>query len=559
MSTRQSSTALRAVAYYRCSSLKQTDSIDRQKSQVEPAIVTQGFIPVGVYEEPGIPGDEFAKRPALQRLLRDAKAGRFDVIVVDELSRLSRQDVISFISTIIAPLREAGVKLFTVEQGAVDWGCLVGLLLLTIKQDKSASESPALARRVLSQMLTKAKKGDYLGGKNPYGYHVDWSQDAYKAGVARLIFELYDGGKTLGGVAEELRRRGVASPTGNPIWSRATLRELLRNKAYLGCYKWGERTQGKFLAATKGEIRTRGKGERRIQRNPVEDWTFIPGHHEPLVEPDLFQRVQERLASNQKRTTPHRNGGAFLLAKMLVCEHCGYRMTGTHNDQHQRVYICTGYIANGATFCHRHTTREDLLVPLLIRKLQEEFLAPERLQALREEAARQEEAERSPDRQQGLRTEAARLETKIAKVVERLAEGTIEEDNAAAVNGHLRKLREQHAAVLAELGHSETASPRRDLEEQIRAIESVLWDLQNALQEEDTQLLREIFRSLFARIELRFEHRATQARRWSVLVGGTLILHSGERQNMDKDLSVGEGHHRQVFAHVKVIKFRISA
>src|SRR5262249_43012281 len=122
------STPARAVAYYRMSSLKQSDSIARQKSQVEPEIAALGFLPVGVYEEPGIPGDEFAKRPALQRLLRDAKAGKFDVIVVDELSRLSRQDVISFISTIIAPLRDAGVRLHTVEQGPVDWENLVGLL-----------------------------------------------------------------------------------------------------------------------------------------------------------------------------------------------------------------------------------------------------------------------------------------------------------------------------------------------------------------------------------------------------------------------------------------------
>jgi DNA invertase Pin-like site-specific DNA recombinase len=74
MSTRQSSTPLRAACYYRCSSLKQTDSIDRQKSQVEPLLTDLGHIPAGVYEEPGIPGDEFARRPALQRLLRDAKA-----------------------------------------------------------------------------------------------------------------------------------------------------------------------------------------------------------------------------------------------------------------------------------------------------------------------------------------------------------------------------------------------------------------------------------------------------------------------------------------------------
>src|SRR5262245_36406163 len=109
MESRMAGAILRAVCYYRCSSLKQTDSIDRQKSQVEPELTTLGYAPCGVYEEPGIPGDEFARRPALQRLLRDAQAGHFDVIVVDELSRLSRQNVVDFISTVVKPLKDAGV------------------------------------------------------------------------------------------------------------------------------------------------------------------------------------------------------------------------------------------------------------------------------------------------------------------------------------------------------------------------------------------------------------------------------------------------------------------
>src|SRR5262249_46558629 len=140
-----------------------------------------------------------------------------------------------------------------------------------------------------------------------------------------------DAGQTLRGVAEELYRRGVASPGGKAYWSRNTLRELLTNKSYLGCYRWGESSQGKFLTTSKGKIRPRSRDEKRERRNPEEDWVLVPGHHEPLVDIDLFQRVQQRLQKNQKHNAPHPGGGPFLLSRLLICAHCGFTMVGRHN------------------------------------------------------------------------------------------------------------------------------------------------------------------------------------------------------------------------------------
>src|SRR5262245_1971051 len=102
---------VRAALYLRMSTDEQEDSIDRQRANVLPYAGRKGYVLSDdlTYADEGIAGDEFAKRAGLQRLLRDAAAGRFDVIVCDEISRLSRQKFTEFIARVAHPLEEAGV------------------------------------------------------------------------------------------------------------------------------------------------------------------------------------------------------------------------------------------------------------------------------------------------------------------------------------------------------------------------------------------------------------------------------------------------------------------
>src|SRR5262249_54016112 len=133
--------AVPAAAYYRMSKDEQEDSVERQRSQVLPYAARQGYEVVGEYEDLGIRGHEFERRPGLQRLLAAALAGRFRVILCDEPERLSRQEPIEFIEKVVAPLRRAGIVVDTVAKGRQDWDTVVGVIMLAITQDKAASES----------------------------------------------------------------------------------------------------------------------------------------------------------------------------------------------------------------------------------------------------------------------------------------------------------------------------------------------------------------------------------------------------------------------------------
>src|SRR5262249_36619246 len=160
----------RVAVYIRMSRDTQDDSPDRQRSQVYPHCQRSGYEVTEEYFDPGIGGDEFVKRPAFQRLLRDAQAGKFNGIVVDQKDRISRQHPIDYIADVVRPLRQAGVWVEAVAGGRLDWKAFGGYLTDNIQQLEAASEGSKIGYRTLTELLNKARNGQGCGGPVPYGY-----------------------------------------------------------------------------------------------------------------------------------------------------------------------------------------------------------------------------------------------------------------------------------------------------------------------------------------------------------------------------------------------------
>jgi hypothetical protein len=216
------------VAYYRMSDDKQENSIERQRSQVEPYAARHGYAIVREYTDEGIAGDEAEKRPGFMKLIQDAVGSHdFKVILCDDKDRFGRFDGIDF-GYYVKPLRDAGVRLETVAQGKIDWCSFAGRLLDMVTQgdflrssvqgsvqrwtvhpaatrtanrlsvcacavaargprppncprQRSAAEKVPTqeqkkrelldnSRRTLSEMLRLAMQGYWLGGRPRYGY-----------------------------------------------------------------------------------------------------------------------------------------------------------------------------------------------------------------------------------------------------------------------------------------------------------------------------------------------------------------------------------------------------
>jgi DNA invertase Pin-like site-specific DNA recombinase len=422
----------RAVAYLRKSTDKQEHSIERQRSQTTPYAHKRGYDLLREYVDEGLAGDLFDRRPDFQEMLKAAQAREFEYIVVDEPSRLSRQDPVEFIEKVVAPLRRAGVRVDCVSSGLMDYSSLAGVILTTVVADKSSGESRNLSRRVLSRIADKARQGIWVGGIVPYGLRAvpDGPYRKLVLGpeeevrVVRFIFDaVANRGWSVGRICRELTARGVKPPAGNGygankgkgLWNKGTLRRMLRNRKYMGDLPWNETHQGKYSAwrgGAKGELIQSELPNHSVRRNSETDVVVVPDVIPPLVDRDTFSRVQRALQEARKDTNPRRGESRHLFTHLIVCGCCGAWVVG-NSRKGRRGYVCSSYMRYGGSSCHYNTINEEPLKEAILRVLEADCLNPDRLDEIEAEMLRQLEEERASGEGGRLRKRAEELARQI--------------------------------------------------------------------------------------------------------------------------------------------------
>ena len=203
------------------------------------------------------------------------------------------------------------------------------------------SERSKLGDRVRAAMRRKAVRGEVLG-RPPYGYRVGMRRRLElvpdEAVVVRYIYRLYlHEGMGIRLIARRLNEEEHRTRRGGN-WSMVSIRDILRNRVYLGTYsRFGVR---------------------------------VPGSHPALVTPDDFRAVQDRLNS-RRNNFAQRRPSPFLLAGLLQCGHCGNKMIGVSRRQSwkrrsgsegqasYRYYQCES--RTNQSMCDYHTQRADEL------------------------------------------------------------------------------------------------------------------------------------------------------------------------------------------------------
>jgi site-specific DNA recombinase len=519
-------TALKAVAYYRMSTAKQDQSIPEQRRAVHALAAKEGYEIIREYDgDAAISGDATEKRKDFQRMSRDAQERRdFQIVLCWDQDRFGRFDSLDA-GYWIKPFRDAGVRLETVAQGKIDWESFAGRLCYTVQQGAKHEFIKDLARNALRGLRDAAQRGHWTGGKAPYAYVVvivgkEGKKDIKKLApgeplpieVVRWLFQSYaDKDVSLRWLAAELRRRNVLSPRGKALWSSRTVRKILTSRVYVGDFVWNQEHKGSYHALVSGEIQPRNKRVDKRRPTPPDEWIIVEGTHKPLIDRELFERVQAKLASNQTRTTPTAGGGDWLLSGLLVCGHCGYRMTGdtqVHKNRPewtQRRYRCNAYVVYGKGACHCHAINEAALVRCVLGKVREALLHPATLDKLREELKRQTEApwEQDLGAARQLREQIAELGAKINKGSQTLT--LAEADLLPLIGKTLRQWQDERCQLEAELLHAESPPDGKDLKEQIAKAEKLVWEFKEVFEAADPLRLRSFLRQIIDRIELHWE------------------------------------------------------
>lgn len=322
--------AKRAVVYLRVSSAQQADkdfdaegfSIPGQREACTREADKLGAEVVKEYIDRG-ESAKTAKRPALRAMLDRIKAGDIDYVIVHKVDRLARNRADDI--EIVMAIRKAGAQLVSVTENIDETPS--GLLLHGIMSSIAEFYSRNLAAEVIKGSTQKAKKGG-TPFKAPIGYlnsreMVDGHEvrtvtlDAERAPLVREAFVLYASGDySLSELAAILEDRGLRSRPNRRTSAQALggnrLASMLRNPYYMGVVSYGGKT--------------------------------YQGRHEPLVDEQTFQEVQDLL--DAKRVSGERSWRHFhYLRGSLYCRECGGRLFYTQVKGNGGLYdyfICSG-------------------------------------------------------------------------------------------------------------------------------------------------------------------------------------------------------------------------
>src|SRR5215471_17980469 len=147
---------------------------------------------------------------------------------------------------------------------------------------------------------------------------------------------------TINAVCRRLHQAGVRTRTGKAHWDHKTIWDMLKNPAYKGEAAFGKTgwmPVGPRLRAPRGRPAQSRRGYSGKDA-PKEEWITIPVP--ALIDPALFDAVQEQLEENRRRARIPEKGSRYLLQGLLVCAKCGYAYCGRTNDARNAYYRCAG-------------------------------------------------------------------------------------------------------------------------------------------------------------------------------------------------------------------------
>ena len=335
-----------------------SESIKTQKAMLTQYAKEHGFLIVEVYVDDGWSGLNF-QRPDFNRMLDDIEAGKIDVVITKDLSRLGRDHLkVGHFTEIYFPMKN--VRFIAVNDGVDtanknnDIAALKNVMNEFYSRDNS--------RKIRSSIRARAKAGLYRTSFNPIGYrkspdnHNKLIVDGETAWIVKRIFELANAGMGAHKIAKTFREEQVPCPSWwlhsrgerdysqrfeNPAnkyeWSHTVIRNIIANPLYLG-HTVMCKTESIFKVGT-------------FKKVPKADQIRVENTHEPLVSQELFDGANAKILSRRRDTTDNFVSPFSGLVKCGTCgKALGLRYWG--KDRHH-IYVCTTY-AHDTKACSDH-------------------------------------------------------------------------------------------------------------------------------------------------------------------------------------------------------------
>lgn len=332
----------KAALYVRVSTQYQIDKDSLPVQRSELINYCKYALDIGkyeVFEDAGYSAKN-TDRPAFQQMMARLRTGEFSHLCVWKIDRISR-NLIDF-SEMYVELKKLGIT-FVSKNEQFDTSSAMGEAMLKIILVFAELERNMTSERVKAVMISKARDGQWNGGKVPYGYNWDKESKSFsinenEAVVVNHIYDLYEKEQSLLLVSRTLNERGFVTKRGM-AWSPTTVSIILKNKFYTGQY-----TYNKY-----GVDPDTGRVSRQIIKDESE-WVVVENHHPAIIDPERQAEICAVLERN--RRSNNRDGKKYvrknthIFAGILYCAYCGGQMQATidraRNDGYRpSIYACT--------------------------------------------------------------------------------------------------------------------------------------------------------------------------------------------------------------------------
>lgn len=429
---------MRAAIYTRFSSDRQSEvSTEAQDRLCRERAAALGLDVASVHSDSAISGAvPVDARPGGRAMLADALAGRYSVLMIESLDRLSRD--IGEQDRIVKRLEHRGIRIIGVSDGydSTAKGRKVMRVARGLVNELYLDD---LRDKVHRTLATKAARGGHVAGLS-YGYRSVQSGDdrvleivPEQAEVVREIFERYAAGEALQSIVRALNLRGVPGPRGHP-WaitalygSPEKLAGVLNNPLYIGRQIWN-RSQW---------VKDPDTGKRLRTARPESEWQVREEPRLAIVSRVLWDAARARITKGKGRG--YRRAGGWpttLFGGLLRCGRCGGRMTKVDGSH----YGCSDAKVRGPTVCAGTRVRVDVADQRLLGAIRDGLCTPATIAEVRAQAAAQLEAMRQGRRSAQERLDA--LEGEITRLTDAIASYGLSEALAARLRA-AEKAREE--------------------------------------------------------------------------------------------------------------------
>lgn len=343
----------------------ESESITNQRSLLLRFVEESGYELVDIYIDDGYSGTNF-NRPEFQRMLRDIEAGKINMVVTKDMSRLGRDYIGTgeYIEKYFPAHNVRYIALTDNIDTALDSTNNDIAPFKAIMNDYYAKD---ISKKIRTSLRTKQRDGKWVGGCPPFGYMKDPNDKNHlvpnpeEAPIVRKIFELASTGMSAYAIKDYLTENNVptsamirgargskSTESIQGVWNTKTVTGIITNQLYTGDLVQNRRNKLNYKI-------------KKVIYIPKEEWIIVENTHEPLVDKETFENIQKMIPKMSNRPEKKERR---LLDGLLYCYDCKHRMTicSPRKSDNRTYIVCNYYRMNSKRkVCTSHSFNYDYL------------------------------------------------------------------------------------------------------------------------------------------------------------------------------------------------------